>query len=278
MGLLSLGVLNVSNQDVTTDFMHSCLSAMKSSVNPPYHRICSLVDNLPPDCPPRFTINYSLFLILANKEFTMYNVPSSIISPLFLDSFEEYLEQIRIPLVTIEKKSVSVSNVDCATDIYSKHGEFILSVIRYHAGNNNKIDDLFQDFFLSLVRRPIPPDVRNIRGYLYRAITSEIIDASRRVKSYKARMEKYAWNLNYSINRNTPENVLIEIEEINKMLKLIESQLPHSEAQAVTLRYKSDWSIEEVAKKMRVNNRTVSRYISSGLSKVRQLLTIKKGT
>jgi RNA polymerase sigma factor (sigma-70 family) len=179
-------------------------------------------------------------------------------------------------LVTVKKKSVSVSNVDCAAEIYSKHGEFILSVIRYHAGNNNEAGDLFQDFFLYLVSKPIPPNVRNVRGYLYRAITSEIIDASRRVKSYQARMEKYARNLNYSINKNSPENVLIEFEEINKMFKLIEGQLPHSEAQAVTLRYKSDRSIREVAREMCVNDRTVSRYISAGLSKFRQFLAEKR--
>ncbi len=276
MELLSLCVLNVSEQDLTADFMRSCLSVMKSSVNPLYHRICSLLDNLPPDCPTRFTGNYSLFLILADNKFTMYNVPSSIISPLLSDSCEEYLEQIRMSLVTVKKKSVSVSNVDRAADIYSEHGEFILSVIRYHVGNNSKIDDLFQDFFLSLVCRPIPPDVRNIRGYLYRAITSEIINASRRVKSYQSCMEKYARNLNYSINKNTPESALIEIEEINKMLKLIEGQLPHSEAQAVKLRYKSNWSIREVAKEMCVNDRTVSRYISAGLSKFRQFLAEKR--
>jgi len=276
MGLLSLCVLNVSEQDLTADFMHTCHSDMKSCVNRPYYRSCSLVDNLTFDCPPQFTINYSLFLILANSEFTMYNVPSLTKSAWFLDSFEDYLEQIRMPLVTVKKKSVSVSNVDRADEIYSEHGEFILSVIRYHAGNNNEADDLFQDFFLYLVSKPIPPNVQNIRGYLYRAITSEIINASRRVKSYKAHIEKYARNLNNSINKNTPENVLIEIEEINKMLKLIESHLPHSEARAITLRYKSNWSIRAVARKMHVNNRTVSRYISSGLSKFRQFLTEKR--
>jgi RNA polymerase sigma factor (sigma-70 family) len=177
----------------------------------------------------------------------------------------------------VEKESMPQGNVDRAAEIFSQYGDFIRTVIYYHVENDAQADDLFQDFFLSLVSKPIPADIRNVKGYIYKAITNDIVDAVRRVEKYKTRMNKYAECFNYSVNNNRPENAFIEVEQTDKMFKLIEGQLRHSEAQAITLRYGNNYNIKEVAKKMHVNSRTISRYISTGLSKVRQFLTLKQG-
>jgi RNA polymerase sigma factor (sigma-70 family) len=182
-----------------------------------------------------------------------------------------------VPEVRVKKESVPLSNVARAAEIFSEYGDFIRAVIYYRVKNDAQADDLFQDFFLSLVSRPLPAGIRNVKSYLYKAITNDIVDAVRRVEKYKTRMNKYAECLNYSINKNDPENALVEVEQTDKMFKLIEGQLRHSEAQAVTLRYRNSCNIKEVAKKMHVNNRTVSRYLSTGLNKVRQFLTLKQG-
>ena len=185
-------------------------------------------------------------------------------------------ESSKMPPLSV-KESSAPSNVDRAAEIFSKYGDFILAVIRYQAGNDVQADDLYQDFFLSLVSNPIPAHIQNIKGYLYRTITNDIVDAARRVEKYHTRMHKYAERLAYSINKNTPENALIEEERLDKMFALIEGRLPRSEAQAITSRFRDNFGIKEVAKQMHVNNRTVSRYISAGLSKVRQFLSVKKG-
>jgi RNA polymerase sigma factor (sigma-70 family) len=182
-----------------------------------------------------------------------------------------------VPVARAKKGSVPPGNVARAAEIFSKYGDFIRTVIYYHVENDAQVDDLFQDFFLSLVSKPIPANIQNVKGYLYKAITNDIVDAVRRIEKYKTRIDKYAECFNYSINNNRPENALIETEQTNKMFRLIEGRLRHSEAQAITLRYRNSYNIKEVAKKMHVNNRTISRYISTGLSKVRQFLTVKRG-
>jgi len=174
------------------------------------------------------------------------------------------------------KKSSAPGNVGRAAEIFSKYGDFIRAVISYKVSDTGLVDDLFHDFYLSLVSRPIPSGIQNIKSYLYRAITNDIVDAARRVEKYRTRMQKYAECLDNSINKSTPENALIKKEEINKMFKLIEGRLPRSEARAITSRFRNNCSIKEVAKQMHVNNRTVSRYISAGLSKVRQFFNSKK--
>ena len=257
-------------------FSDNSRSVMKNKGNSYPYQTHSLVDILASDRPSHFTNDYLLFLILANKEFITYNVTNATTLPWFLDSFGDYLEQGQMLQATVRRESVPMSNVDRAAEIFSEHGEFILTVIRYHTGNNDKADDLFQDFFLSLVCKPLPPNVHNVKGYLYRAIISKIIDAARRREKYRTRLHKYAKNLNYSVNKKTPANVLIEVEETNKMFKLIERQLPNSEAQAITLRYRHNYNIKEIARKMNVKSKTITRYLSSGLSKARKFLTIKK--
>jgi RNA polymerase sigma factor (sigma-70 family) len=177
----------------------------------------------------------------------------------------------------VKKEPVPPVNVDRAAEIYSKYGDFIRTVIYYHVENDAQADDLFQDFFLSLVSKPIPANIQNIKGYLYKAITNDIIDAFRRVEKYKTQIGKYAECFNYSVNNNSPENAFTDVEQTDKMFGLIEGWLRHSEAQAITLRYRNSYNIKEIAEKMHVDNRTISRYISTGLSKVRQFLTVKRG-
>jgi len=164
--------------------------------------------------------------------------------------------------------------VERATAILAKHGDFIHAVIRYYTRNEAQADDIFQDFFLSLVSRPVPANIQNIKSYLYKAITNDIVDCARRIGKYQERMLRYAERLEYLPIEDNPENALIRKEETDKIVRLVEMRLRPSEAQAVILRYRDDYEINEVAVKMGVNARTVSGYISTGLRKVRQFLGI----
>jgi len=167
------------------------------------------------------------------------------------------------------------NNVDVAAKIFVEYGDFIHTVIRHQVKNETQADDLFQDFFLSLVASPLPAGVRNIKGYLYRAITNDIIDATHRVERYWNHVHKYSEYLEHPINKRTPENAFINVEETNKMFVLIKRRLTNSQYQAMALRYRTDHSIKEVAEKMGVKSTSVSRYISIGLKKIRQSLKLK---
>ena len=166
-------------------------------------------------------------------------------------------------------------NVGHAAEVFAEYGDFIHMVIFSQVKNKARVDDIFQDFFLSLVRKPVPQDVKNIKGYLYRAITNDIIDATRRVNKYLYHIHKYHEYPNHSINKRTPENAFIDVEETNKMFGLIKGRLTNSQYQAMALRYRTDHSIKEVAEKMGVKSTSVSRYLSIGLKKIRQSLTLK---
>jgi len=166
-------------------------------------------------------------------------------------------------------------NVGLAAEIFTEYGDFIHKVIFSQVKNKARIDDIFQDFFLSLVHKPVPQNVKNIKGYLYRAITNDIIDSFRRVERYRDHMHKYSKHLNHPINKRTPEDAFIYVEESNKMFESIKGRLRNNEFQAITLRYKSQYNIRNVAKIMGVKCKSVREYTSRGLSKIRQSLKLK---
>jgi len=165
------------------------------------------------------------------------------------------------------------SNVKAAMRVFIEHGDFIRTVIGCKVKNKDRADDLFQDLFLSLVYKPLPMDIRSMKSYLYRVITNDIADAVYRVEKYQNRIRRYAEYRNRYTTQHRPESSLIEVEETNKMFKLIEDQLPPSEAQAVILRYRNHCGTKETAERMNVDSRSVSRYVSVGLSKIRHFFS-----
>ena len=162
-------------------------------------------------------------------------------------------------------------NVKLATQIFCEYGDFIHSIIHTKVKNQEKEEIIFQDFFLSLVYRPMPPNVRNKKSFLYRAIINDISDSRRRSEIYSTHIEKYSQKMKSTINKSTSKNAYINEEQIIKMLKLIKEQLPGSSSEAIILRYRDNMSIQEVAKKMNVKSASVSRYISTGMKKLRRL-------
>jgi RNA polymerase sigma-70 factor, ECF subfamily len=165
-------------------------------------------------------------------------------------------------------------NVKAAASVFDKYEDFIYTIICYKVKDKAQADDLFQDFFLSLVSNPLPSDDRNVKGYLYRAIMNDIFDNVRRTERYQAQLQRYSKHLRYSSAEENPENALIKTEEIDSILSVIEKQLQNSESHAVTLRYVKDYKIKDIAAEMSVNNTAAWRYIAEGLKKIRFFLRV----
>lgn len=166
----------------------------------------------------------------------------------------------------------SDSAVRTATAIFVEHGEFIRAIIRYQAGNKGDIEDLYQEFYLSLVRKPVPADVQDLKGYLYRAILHHVIDAARLRKTYSHNMKKYAKETRISINNGEMRNAFIDEEHKNAAVAGLVRHLQEREAQAFVLKFRDDCSIREIATRMGITKRTVSRYLSESLRKLHRRL------
>lgn len=167
--------------------------------------------------------------------------------------------------------------VKVASAIFAQYGQFIRAIIRTKIGQQAYEEDLYQDFFLSLARKPPPEDIKDIKSYLYRAITHDIVDAIRRMNTYRKCLEKYGEQTENSVNTRKSTNALKYSEDIDRVLTLIEKRLPDSQSRAIILRYKHGYEIKEIAKKMCIDSRSVSRYISVGLRTIRKFFAGKRG-
>lgn len=169
-----------------------------------------------------------------------------------------------------------MANIDpavfAAGAIFQEHGEFILKILRRQAGNGLDVEDLYQDFYLALVRRPIGADVRDVQGYLYRALVHHVISAARVRGTRCDNMKKYARRTEISINNHAREDAFIADEHQNAVIARLGRCLQGREAQAFVMRYRDRCSILEIATRMGINKRTVNRYLSEAVRKLQRRL------
>lgn len=156
--------------------------------------------------------------------------------------------------------------------IFAEYDDFIRTIIRFQAGNKLDVEDLYQEFYLALIRRPVPADVQNMKKYLYRAIYHHVINAIRVRETYSHAIKKYAEETRISINNREPKCAFIDDEHKSAAVNCLARHLQEREAQAFVLKYHDDCSIVEIATKMGINRRTVSRYLSESLRKLQRRL------
>ena len=162
-----------------------------------------------------------------------------------------------------------------ASAVYAEHGDFIKAMIGFLAKNQFRTDDYYQEFFLSLVRHPVPADVKNVRSYLYQAIRHDILDWTRKQAAEKQRLEKHAQEIRISIYNHTPTDAIVLDDERISAFRYLTRHLCRREAEAVMLRYRDNCSIAEIASEMGVDKRTVSRYLTAALDRLRRGLVIE---
>ena len=180
--------------------------------------------------------------------------------------------------MSIRKTNIDTKgcNVDAAAKVFLDHERFIRKVISFHIHDEDQADDLFQDFFLFLIRNPLPTDIQDIESYLYRAITNDIADAHRRKEQYQDRLREYVKLAYRSDSQKAPVETVIEIDELCGLFELIEKNLPRTEAQAVFLKYRDGHDTKGIAKNMGVGIATARGYVSEGLSRIRRLVVDDK--
>ena len=162
--------------------------------------------------------------------------------------------------------------VGLAAEVFDRYGNEIRAIINFNVKDKSRADDIFQEFFVSIVHKPIPSGIRDIRAYLYRAVTNDVIDVSRQIKNHQDHIKKYAECRKKTELPEDPQKTAIQTEGTKKMFRLIESRLPKREAEVVVQRYGHGLSIKDTAEKMNVNKRIVSRYLSLALKKMREFI------
>lgn len=162
--------------------------------------------------------------------------------------------------------------VGLAAEVFDRYGDEIRAVIYFNVKDKSRADDIFQELFVSIVQKPIPSGIQDIRAYLYRAVTNDVIDVSRQIKNHQDHIQKYAECRKYSAIPEDPQKTAIQTEGTKNMFQLIESRLPKREAEVLVQRYGHGLSTTDTAEKMNVDKSIVSRYLSLALKKMREFV------
>ena len=159
--------------------------------------------------------------------------------------------------------------VIAASKVFLDHIDFIRKVICFYIPDEQQADDMFQNCFVSFISHPLPGDIQNIKSYLYKAIVNDIKDNLRQKDHDKKSLYDYCRLTTRECNQETPDEVVIMMEEIGRIFHLIEILLPKIEAQAVYLQYQDNLNAIQIAEKMNVCPATVRGYVSKGIFKMR---------
>ncbi|MHC4323512.1 MAG: RNA polymerase sigma factor [Planctomycetota bacterium] len=166
--------------------------------------------------------------------------------------------------------------VGLAAGIFDRYGDEIRAIIQFNVKDKSRADDIFQEFFMSIVHKPIPAGIEDIRAYLFKAIKNDVIDVSRQTKCHKDHIQKYAECRKHFAVPQDPQNTAIQVENTKKMFQLIESRLPKREAEVIIQRYGQGLSTKDTAVKMDVNKKIVARYLTTALRKMREFVPEKE--
>jgi len=171
-----------------------------------------------------------------------------------------------------ECQTETCERVAAAEAVFREHWVMINEAVKACMRNSCEAEDVLQDLFISLVEKPIPSGVRNVRQYLFRTIRNDVTDAVRRRRNYDARIERYARRRPEATAGEFPHDILARAEETHRIFQLVERHLPQREAEAVMQRYRYDKDTGDAAEAMGVNSRTFSRYVCMGIKKIRELV------
>ena len=148
-------------------------------------------------------------------------------------------------------------NVKQVAKIFEENSDMIRVAIRSQVNDKSIINDIFQSLFVSLVHRPVPPDIENMEGYLRRAVENDVIDAA--IKRKYRRVREWRYSLMYSIHIKyySPEDTAVMSDVIQHIFNIIEIELPAYEARALIQKFRYDKDDDEAAKALGIAKSTL---------------------
>jgi len=128
--------------------------------------------------------------------------------------------------------------VQVAAQIFGEYGNDIREIIRFNVRDESLAEDIYQDLFLSLVNAKLPPKIRNMRRFLYRAITNDVISMARRSRRRHTLMKFYAQDFRgVELDADSPSERMIQNECQAQVFSRLERHLSPSEYKAILWRF-----------------------------------------
>lgn len=162
-------------------------------------------------------------------------------------------------------------NREAFVQIYNQHIHDLLSYGYRVTSDRQLIKDSIQDLFLHLWHsRKSLKDTDSVRFYLYRSLRNRILRNGE--KNNHAAIDSAGLFENI-IGELSFEDDLIANEQLTEQhlrLKHAIQQLPKRQQEIIQLRYYHDFSFDEIAKMMNINNQSVRNLLHRAITELRQ--------
>lgn len=168
---------------------------------------------------------------------------------------------------------IRVGDEQAFTAIFEKYHRTLYNYGSKLSTNSSLVEDAVQDVFIDIwrLRQNLTANVTSVKFYLYRALRRRIHVALDKFPSMEEISELDEEDT--PANHTHSEAILIEVESSSMRAQRIQellAQLPERQLEALTLRYFDDFSIEEIAGIMSVNEKSVRNFIYKALTSLRQ--------
>ena len=159
--------------------------------------------------------------------------------------------------------------------IYQENIDNLLSYGYRITGDRQLIRDSIQDLFLNLWQTRLNlSDTDSIRFYLYRSLRNKILEGIKKNKYSEIDSTNLFEDI---IGVLSIEDDLIETEQISEQLfrlKRAIQQLPKRQQEIIQLRYYHDFSFDEIAEMMQINNQSVRNLLHRAITELRQFFYV----
>ena len=152
--------------------------------------------------------------------------------------------------------------------IYLKYKNLLLKIAFGLLYNAASAEDVVQDVFYTLVRKP---EAFKRNGSLKSFLATCTANRAKTIISSKHNNNVNLDNMDFQDNSsNNPEKWLIINEEL-KMISQAMAEIPYQQREAVVLHIQADMTYKEIAKLQKVSAKTVRSRCQYGLEKLRKL-------
>ena len=154
--------------------------------------------------------------------------------------------------------------------VVDAHGPLVLGMARRVLGDPGLAEEVAQDTFVALWRRPgaFDPDRGTLQGFLVGVARNKAIDSVRREESRKRAREALIAEQDPT---SSAGSVTEEIDERQRMTAAL-SQLSAAQREALVLAYYGGRTYREVAEELGIPEGTAKTRLRDGLAKLRDLL------
>jgi len=179
-------------------------------------------------------------------------------------------------MVTDHEEEISLVNemskgsVAAFDELYTRYSEAVYYTIYKKIKNKDEVDDIFQDFFVSIWRKRESLSVKiSFKALLFTSLRNHILNHLLQTSNREKRAMNYAKSLS---DKDTELAGETEIMGISKLVKSEINRLPEKMHLIWKLRKEDGLSISEISAQLNISEQTVKNQLNTANKRLRLFL------